>query len=215
MAPLPNCRRRGNVCLSLPTFNYWRDTLFTRLHPWLPRCAPTVHWPCAQGADSVYPWLYPTGSLGVYRRYTGRAPTVHWPCAHGTLAVRPRYTGRAPTVHWPCAQGADSVYPWLYPTTPMAPCVCTLGARFERPGYTSSVPIRMCSRRETSGPSSHNLRTRTWVTARNHRRITAPHTRTFNHGTALVALWSADSLCDRCAPTAVQLGVAAALGRYR
>ena len=37
----------------------------------------------------------------------------------------------------------------------------------------------------TSGPSRHNLRTRTWVTARNHRRITAPHTRTFNHGAAL------------------------------
>lgn len=27
MASLPNCRRRGNVCLSLPTFNYRRDTL--------------------------------------------------------------------------------------------------------------------------------------------------------------------------------------------
>ena len=26
-ASLPNCRRRGNVCLSLPTFNYRRDTL--------------------------------------------------------------------------------------------------------------------------------------------------------------------------------------------
>ena len=37
-----------------------------------------------------------------------------------------------------------------------------------------------------SGPSRHNIRTRTWVTARNHRRITAPHTQTFNHGAALV-----------------------------
>ena len=37
----------------------------------------------------------------------------------------------------------------------------------------------------TSVPSRHNLRPRTWVTARNHRRITAPHTRTFNHGAAL------------------------------
>ena len=37
-----------------------------------------------------------------------------------------------------------------------------------------------------SGPPRHNLRTRTWVAARNHRRITAPHTRTFNHGAALV-----------------------------
>ena len=36
-----------------------------------------------------------------------------------------------------------------------------------------------------SGPPRHNLRTRTWVAARNHRRITAPPTRTFNHGTAL------------------------------
>ena len=36
-----------------------------------------------------------------------------------------------------------------------------------------------------SGPSRHTLRTRTWVTARNHRRITAPQTRTFNHGAAL------------------------------
>ena len=24
---MPNCRRRGNVCLSLPTFYYRRDTL--------------------------------------------------------------------------------------------------------------------------------------------------------------------------------------------
>ena len=39
--------------------------------------------------------------------------------------------------------------------------------------------------RGTSGPSRHTLRTRTWVTARNHRRITAPQTRTFNHGAAL------------------------------
>ena len=38
---------------------------------------------------------------------------------------------------------------------------------------------------DTSGPPRHNLRTRTWVAARNHRRITAPHTRTFNHGAAL------------------------------
>ena len=42
------------------------------------------------------------------------------------------------------------------------------------------------TRRHTSGPPRHNIRTRTWVTARNHRRITAPHTRTFNHGAALV-----------------------------
>ena len=38
---------------------------------------------------------------------------------------------------------------------------------------------------QASGPPRHNLRTRTWVAARNHRRITAPHTRTFNHGAAL------------------------------
>ena len=37
----------------------------------------------------------------------------------------------------------------------------------------------------TSGSSRHHLRIRTWVTASNHRRITAPHTRTFNHGAAL------------------------------
>ena len=41
------------------------------------------------------------------------------------------------------------------------------------------------SREEPSGPPRHNIRTRTWVAARNHRRITAPHTRTFNHGAAL------------------------------
>ena len=38
-----------------------------------------------------------------------------------------------------------------------------------------------------SGSSRHNIRTRTWVTARNHRRITAPQTRMFNHGAALVS----------------------------
>ena len=37
----------------------------------------------------------------------------------------------------------------------------------------------------TSGSSRHHLRIRTWITASNHRRITAPHTRTFNHGAAL------------------------------
>ena len=46
-------------------------------------------------------------------------------------------------------------------------------------------PIR-AAERGPSVPSRHNLRPRTWVTARNHRRITAPHTRTFNHGAALV-----------------------------
>ena len=40
-------------------------------------------------------------------------------------------------------------------------------------------------RKIPSGPSRHNLWTRTWVTARNHQRITAPQTRTFNHGAAL------------------------------
>ena len=40
---------------------------------------------------------------------------------------------------------------------------------------------------ETSGSSRHHLRIRTWITASNHRRITAPHTRTFNHGAALAA----------------------------
>ena len=47
-----------------------------------------------------------------------------------------------------------------------------------------------CSQNEiteqTSGPPRHNIRTRTGVAARNHRRITAPRTRTFNHGAALV-----------------------------
>ena len=42
------------------------------------------------------------------------------------------------------------------------------------------------SAQEPSGSSRHHLRIRTWVTASNHRRITAPHTRTFNHGAALV-----------------------------
>ena len=44
---------------------------------------------------------------------------------------------------------------------------------------------RLLPAQTPSGPPRHNLRTRTWVAARNHRRITAPHTRTFNHGTAL------------------------------
>ena len=50
-----------------------------------------------------------------------------------------------------------------------------IGNRHQDPGFAEGA----------SGPSRHNLRTRTWVTARNHRRITAPHTRTFNHGAAL------------------------------
>ena len=49
---------------------------------------------------------------------------------------------------------------------------------------STSSPTTRCGPRP-SGPPRHNLRTRTWVAARNHRRITAPHTRTFNHGTAL------------------------------
>ena len=40
----------------------------------------------------------------------------------------------------------------------------------------------------TSGSSRHHLRIRTWVTASNHRRITAPHTRTFSHGAALAGI---------------------------
>ena len=39
-----------------------------------------------------------------------------------------------------------------------------------------------------SGSSRHHLRIRTWVTASNHRRITAPHTRTFSHGAALATV---------------------------
>ena len=67
-----------------------------------------------------------------------------------------------------------------------------------RPGGARSRPARAGARadkyrtrvtfigRDSSGPPRHNLRTRTWVAARNHRRITAPRTRTFNHGAALV-----------------------------
>ena len=44
------------------------------------------------------------------------------------------------------------------------------------------LDARTIAERSPSVPSRHNLRPRTWVTARNHRRITAPHTRTFNHG---------------------------------
>ena len=50
---------------------------------------------------------------------------------------------------------------------------------------TPADPIPLIAVEAASGPSRHNLRQRTWVTARNHRRITAPHTRTFNHGAAL------------------------------
>ena len=55
--------------------------------------------------------------------------------------------------------------------TPCGPAVAASG----HPPTTTRV---------TSDPSRHNLRTRTGVTARNHRRITAPHTRTFSHGEA-------------------------------
>ena len=57
------------------------------------------------------------------------------------------------------------------------------------PGISTrtGVPTEPCY---PSGPSRHNIRTRTWVTARNHRRITAPHTRTFSHGAPLVSSWS-------------------------
>ena len=50
---------------------------------------------------------------------------------------------------------------------------------------TPADPIPLIAVEAASGPSRHNLLIRTWVTARNHRRITAPHTRTFNHGAAL------------------------------
>ena len=50
----------------------------------------------------------------------------------------------------------------------------------------SSVAAANSGRSPASGSSRHHLRIRTWVTASNHRRITAPHTRTFNHGAALV-----------------------------
>ena len=53
-------------------------------------------------------------------------------------------------------------------------------------------------RLQTSGPPRHNLRTRTWVAARNHRRITAPRTRTFNHGAALGA--ACNGVVSQCWP---------------
>ena len=75
----------------------------------------------------------------------------------GSCTTSTRWSTRKSSTAWPAGPGD-----FLMPTTP---------------------PTRSGG---TSGPSRHNLRTRTWVTARNHRRITAPHTRTFNHGTALV-----------------------------
>ena len=56
-------------------------------------------------------------------------------------------------------------------------------AALRRRGVSKSLAAKTAS-----GPARHNLRTRTWVTARNHRRITAPRTRTFNHGAALDSL---------------------------
>ena len=57
-----------------------------------------------------------------------------------------------------------------------------------RPRSSTRCPSWGCAfiGRDSSGPPRHNLRTRTWVAARNHRRISAPRTRTFNHGAALV-----------------------------
>ena len=61
-------------------------------------------------------------------------------------------------------------------------------ARSRRPlgRVSSTAASTRCTSSSASGPSRHNLLTRTWLTARNHRRITAPQTRTFNHGAALV-----------------------------
>ena len=61
----------------------------------------------------------------------------------------------------------------------------------ERPPPThrplTRVPDQIRAEIQPSGSSRHTLRIRTSVTASNHRRITAPHTRTFNHGAALAA----------------------------
>ena len=71
-------------------------------------------------------------------------------------------------------------------------------ARLARPdGRVGSFAWRETSTAQApSGASRHNLRTRTWVTARNRRRITAPHTRTFSHGEALAE--QADDSGDEC-----------------
>ena len=71
-------------------------------------------------------------------------------------------------------------------------------ASTHRPGCSGLNMVT--SARLASGPSRHNLLTRTWVTARNHRRITAPQTRTFNHGAALGAVQSRASTSFRRSP---------------
>ena len=59
-------------------------------------------------------------------------------------------------------------------------------AHLSEPEHLSCASSRRHERlHKPSGSSRHHLRIRTWITASNHRRITAPHTRTFNHGAAL------------------------------
>ena len=88
-----------------------------------------------------------------------RAP---WP---KRLATRTPSPSRRAT--WPCSRTWPRRWSWRAPRPP------------------STVPRPPAPAAPPSGPPRHNLRTRTWVAARNHRRITAPHTRTFNHGAAL------------------------------
>ena len=69
----------------------------------------------------------------------------------------------------------------------MAACSALRGSSLTRPRSLVRRPDVVFRPDISSGSSRHHLRIRTWVTAGNHRRITAPHTRTFNHGAALVA----------------------------
>ena len=94
---------------------------------------------------------------------------------------------------------------WTVAATAQAACCLTREAdRPSRPACRWQWPPAAAadsSSKRTSGPSRHNLRPRTWVTARNHRGITAPHTRTFNHGAALVRAfgirWNDFMPCDQ------------------
>ena len=89
---------------------------------------------------------------------------------------RDRRERRSPSAKWP----------WAVPSLPKCTCMTLSTAvnfgRFGAPSPSATLDALTIT---TSGSSRHTLRIRTWVTASNHRRITAPHTRTFNHGAAL------------------------------
>ena len=119
-------------------------------------------WLTGEGSTPV-----PTGNRLSPRAYSPRA-VGGLSSLHGRTRLSPRaYSGLALGVR-ESRRGRTLLAPWAR----SQPSRCALG------GLAQGA----------SGPSRHNLRPRTWATARNHRRITAPHTRTFNHGAALAVL---------------------------